>query len=426
MRIGLFFDSRTLKPWDWQSFLAGQVSMSGTDAQLLLLAHRLQARSTKVTLFHTVDPGLHPSIDQFQIESVDTAVRQAKELGLDLMIFNNRGDEATQRAVDACEAYGQAALVWDQNGPNEEMADIFAASALVRRVVCVSAMQADNLRHHPVFSKVCFVHNAVDVELFPKASKRDPGSAVFVGAITASKGFHHLAAIWPEVRRHVPHARLTVLGSAELYDYRTRLGPLGVADKQFEMIHIVPYLGCTREKAANIGVFFEGLAPPVQLRNALSQAAVGIVNPNWEGSCETFCVSAVEIQAAGAAVIGGRACGLRETVSDGTTGILISSRKQLRDTLVSLLTTDRALAMGKRGPNWVAKRFTPTIVVPRWESMLCDVVDGRVRELPFSLGRISSPTVVKELYRQARRVPLLGPRLPSFRKMQTIARWLAK
>ena len=134
MRIGFFFDARKLTPWGWEDFLSGRVGMSGTDAQLLLLAHRLQARSTAVFLFHTVDPGPHPAITQLLTEDVVSAIRRAKELALDLVIFNNRGDEATRRAVEACEELGQPALVWDQNGPGDEMGDAFAASRMVRRV----------------------------------------------------------------------------------------------------------------------------------------------------------------------------------------------------------------------------------------------------------------------------------------------------
>ena len=263
----------------------------------------------------------------------------------------------------------------------------------------------------------------MDTALFPAPiEQRDRHTIVFVGAIRLSKGFHHLAAVWPAVKQAVPQARLIVLGSAELYDRGTRLGPLGVADEQFEEVHIIPQLGRTRAAAATIGVTFEGLVPPARIRDILSRAAIGIVNPNWRDSCETFCVSAVEIQAAGAAVVGGRAWGLRETVDDGETGILISSRRQLRDVLISLLTTTRALELGRNGPNWVARHFSPEVIVPRWEAVIRETLVGTFQAIPFSLSRISKPTLLREAYRQSRRTPIIGARLPSFSKLRAIAR----
>ncbi len=423
MRIGFFFDATKLIPWDWQSFLSGRVGMSGTNAQLLRLAHRLHARDTAVVFLPTVDPGPHPSMSQFPTEDATSAVERARELGLDLILFNNRADEATRRAIKRCDELGQAVLVWDQNGPGDEMADVFAASPMVRRVVCASASQADHVRHHPVFSKVSFVHNCVDAQWFSMpAARRDPYQVAFVGAIAASKGFHHLASVWPSVRKAVPLARLTVAGSAELHGRGIALGPLGVADEQFEKNHIVPYLGSTRAEAATRGVSFRGLVSPIDLKDILSRSAIGVVNPNWQGSCETFCVSAVEIQAAGAAVVGGRAWGLRETVSHGRTGILISSHRQLRDALVSLLTTDRALELGHRGPGWVARHFSPEVIIPRWEALLREVQDGTFRQIPFSVRRLSKPTLLREAYRQTRRAPLIGSRLPPFGRMRAIAR----
>jgi hypothetical protein len=132
----------------------------------------------------------------------------------------------------------------------------------------------------------------------------------------------------------------------------------------------------------------------------LHTSSVGVVNPNTDpkGSLETFCLTAAERQAAETAVVGGRRRGLRETVRNGQTGVLIDAPSQLSPTLCTLLRNrERTRRMGKRGREWVSQTFALSDVVTRWEKVLGATAQDRPpRPPPFSLRRATPKTIVRE------------------------------
>ncbi len=415
MRVGFFFNPP--RRWDWQRFQAGEIGLSGTDAQVLRVAHHLSQRDgLDIVLLQGQPPTEHARMQCVQVASAEQAVAKAKALGLSVLVINNRGDDDTRRAIAACDATNLPVVVWDQNGPDENMADVLAASSAVKRLVCVSATQCDGVRHHPVFDKAEFIYNTVDPLFFTGAGgQRDDHNVVFLGSLTPAKGFHLLAAAWPGVRRAVPRAQLTVLGSAQLYDDHARLGPLAVAEVEYETQHLVPHLGQTRAECLEHGVHFRGLVSPVEIRESLLHSLIGVVNPNSISSLETFCVGAVEMQACGAAVVGGRGGGLLETVRHRKTGILVRGHRQLEGALIELLEDpSRARAMGQRGIRFVTSRFAPGAVGDRWVRLLQDVAAGtRAHPPAFAFRRLSRGTFVREALRQSRSLPIVGHRVPT-------------
>ena len=356
-----------------------------------------------------------------RVAGILDAIACARGANADVALFVDTMDEQMLLGMTSCEVQRLPVVVWCQNGPNPANADAFWKSTWCRRVVVVSATQADDLRDHPIFSKASVIYNSLRPFAPSPARPRDPNVVCFLGSLTPSKGFHHLARAWPAIRAQHPAARLVVVGSGRLYDRAASLGPLGIAEESYEWEQLIPHLGANRADAAARGVTFHGLLTHEEIGRLLPSIGVGVVNTNCHGSGETFCVSAVEFESAGVPVIGARRGGLLETVCNGRTGLLIDNEQQLAAAVVSLLKNPaRANAMGDAGRMFV-ERFSADLIQQRWIQVLGEVMRGvPPQQIPLSLDRLSARTVAREVVRQARRAPWLGPRLPTLRRIREI------
>jgi glycosyltransferase involved in cell wall biosynthesis len=373
----------------------------------------------KITLL-TTEAGTTPSAtpaSQVRIDDFVDAVQYAHTHDIDVLVFNNARRPDIIEGIHRAEQFAQPCIAWCQNDPTRSMADRYAASQAVRRVFCVSHPHADVYRDKKVFDKIEVVHNAIDTNWYRSGSEiqRSPQTACYVGALTPDKGFHHVARAWPRVRAALPEARLIVVGSARLYDRSVRLGPLQIADAEYEHTHLVPYLGSSRNEAEErLGVTFRGLLPPVHVRSIMQSASVGVVNPNVQTSLETFCVTAAEMQAANLPVVGAKRKGLRETILDEETGLLIRDPDQLAATMLRLLTNpEQAHRMGNLGQKRVAETFDLDLIVERWHHLLEAVVQGKSpTPPPFSLKQATPTTILREVVRRLHRLTGKEKRIP--------------
>jgi glycosyltransferase involved in cell wall biosynthesis len=397
--------------------------LSATDSSKLHLADQLAVRGYEVFLFSTQPFNYIESIEQKKVDSLEAAVLEARNISLDLLIFTYANKQNVVSGIAKCDEISQPSIIWFQNTPSPNMTNLLVNARFVKRGICVSKNQTDGLRDHPIFEKIDYIHNAIDSERLqhPLSTQRNSLRVCYLGSLTPSKGFQHLARAWPRIHQAFPDATLTVLGSAKLYQRNVSLGPLGVAEREFELTEIVPYLGSTREEAQSKGVIFLGLASPKTICSVIASSSIGVVNPNCSGSLETFCTSAIEVQAGGAAVVGANRGGLRETVRNRETGILINSEKQLADAIIKLLANpEQTRQMGEEGERWAKETFNRDRIMDRWCSLLEAVVrDEKPYPPDFSWKRATWKTTVREGIRQARKIPGLGNRVPTLHQLKS-------
>lgn len=416
MVVGLYFPVEHLGKWSWSEFLRGELAVSGTDAaQLYLLEYLAESKRFNPVVFTGSTFPKREGLRTMESSTLPEAVQKAnRDAAADVLVSICRdGQDTFLSGLRTATRQEVPLLIWCQNHPSPETLDVMAEEPGVRRIVCVSKSEADDLRHHPAFRKTEVVYNGVDSAPFDKAieaTERSPHRVCFLGALTPAKGFHHVARAWPKVRRTFPEAELHVMGSAKLYDRDQSLGPLGIAEDEFEREEIIPHLGKTRSDARSLGVHFLGLVPPHEVRETIASSLIGIVNPNVAGSIETFCVSAVEIQAGGAAVVGAQSGGLRETVQHSKTGYLIRDESELSDALCKLLGDPyRTKQMGERGRQHVRKTFGLKRYRRRWRDVLQRVRKGKPPSPPsFSWRRATYKTFARELVRRSRKWLRLG------------------
>lgn len=403
MKIGIYFDSRHIEKWNWQEFLAGELGLSGTDSQTLSLTYHLAQNNWELFLFSQSPPSLN-LLKSIAVEDLNHALILAKNENLDLLIFcSSIGKEQIIAGIHQAEKIQQTCIFWCHNNPDPKITKLLAESKSIARVICVSATQADGFRDKPIFNKIEYIYNAIDPELFDfqNTIKRNPYQVCYLGSLTPAKGFQHLAKAWHKVKTNIPEATLMVLGSAKLYNRNSKLGNLGIAEEDFENTQIIPYLGSTKEEAKSKGVKFCGLVSPQEVRKIIATSSIGICNPNCQGSLETFCVSAVEIQATGLPVIAANKGGLKETVKNGKTGILINQENDLSTAIINFLNNQPKITlMGKNAKIYIKEKFRRELIVNDWLLLIQRVINKEKPNPPkFSFERGNLKVIIKEIIR---------------------------
>jgi glycosyltransferase involved in cell wall biosynthesis len=161
---------------------------------------------------------------------------------------------------------------------------------------------------------------------------RPPASATrarrLAYASTPFRGLDVLLDVFPRIRAACPDAELDVFSSMRVY---------GVSEAEDQK-----QFGALYEKAKQPGVNLIGSLPQLELADRLQEARL-LAYPNHYA--ETFCIAAVEAQAAGCGVITSQLGALPETVGDA--GVCIpgdpqsaSYRRAFVEACVGLLTDD--------------------------------------------------------------------------------------
>ncbi len=201
------------------------------------------------------------------------------------------------------------------------------------RVVAVSASTRDDLVGLGFKSdQIHIVHNGV-VEVTPldRRAAAEP-RILCAGRLTSQKGVDVIIRAMPIVLRAFPNAKLDIVGQGP---DRTRLERLAWSLKLATHVRFHGYLpGAARDQLA-------------------AQAWVAVCPSAFEG----WGVSAVEAGARGLPVVASNVNGLRDSVRDGVTGLLVPHGEPiaLAEALVGLLgDPERRAAMSAAGIEWAA------------------------------------------------------------------------
>jgi glycosyltransferase involved in cell wall biosynthesis len=200
---------------------------------------------------------------------------------------------------------------------------IIAVSASTRDDLVGLGFKAEQIR---------IVHNGV-VEVAPLQRTPAPEPRILcAGRLTPQKGVDLIIRAMPLVLRELPDAKLDIVGQGP---DRTRLERLAWSLKLATHVRFHGYLpGAARDQLA-------------------AQAWVAVCPSAFEG----WGVSCVEAGARGLPVIASNVNGLRDSVRDGITGLLVphGDPRALADALIGLLgDPERRAAMSAAGIEWAA------------------------------------------------------------------------
>lgn len=416
-KVAFFLDNRGIENVDASCVEQGNPGIGGTEYLILLVSSLLSKRKNglHIHLYMTHWQKISSDVSFQVIDRMENAIQQAEENGFDIFVLKHDADNIKKDMLRA--ENGMKFLIWCHVFVCYWELDYYANNSDVYKIVFVGREAWDLYRDARSFEKSTFIYNLVNtggcrdrVNEFP-IEKR--GHVVtYVGNIVPYKGFHLLANAWPEIIREVPDAQLYVIGSGKLYDSSASFGSLGLAAPTYEKVFVDALCenGVLRKNVHLMGCL------GVEKKDILLQTKVGVPNPS--GITETFCLSAVELQAYGAKIATIKSPGYIDTVVNGK---LYATPRDLAQCVVSLLTSnenkyEEAMAYFK-------KEFSEEVIIKKWENLLLNGSEEPKRPLinPFYRGKI-----IKECLRGIKKMGFLQKLPPLERFLIFIERNLCR
>lgn len=187
-------------------------------------------------------------------------------------------------------------------------------SPRLTNIVCLTQWHKDSFcKSFPTLdNKVKIIGNAIDTSSLPPIKEKTPFS--FIYSSHPERGLEFLLQNWSKLRKHIPTATLKVCTP----DY-------GIS--HFNQIK-QKTLSNWKDNLNWIGVDFVGAVSQKELHNILSSTDYWIYPTSYE---ETYCITALEMQAMRVCCITSRVAALQDTVSNR--GILIEPEHENDDDL---------------------------------------------------------------------------------------------
>lgn len=347
-------------------------ALSGTDSVTIETARLCFRAGMDVALVVTSKPSrvAEADIKITTVASFERACAHAGEIGDCYLVFAIGKHDNELSILRAAQHSGAGFIGWAHNSPTFEWLNNASELTNLHAIVSVSNGQSANFSHHPLYKKSVVIPNFVDVEEWsPVEGQSEERSVTFVGALCHSKGFHYLAQVWPGIYHDHPDWRLIVCGSAGLYSDKSALGPFGLAEVEYERLILGPF-GGNLAAAENMGVRFLGSVPREQLKGQIGRSSVVVVNPRWNGSVETFCMSAAESMSMQRPVLGGKGGALPEVVGNSSGGLLSASEDELATNLQMLIDdSDLRRRLGKNGRERIMHRYSGDLSLAQWRRL---------------------------------------------------------
>jgi glycosyltransferase involved in cell wall biosynthesis len=379
------------------------VPLSGTDATMLFLLRTVREAGRLQEILLGSEAPVEDGMEFYKATGLPEAYQAARSVGAERLVFNGASIEELQK-MSELPSNGPELVMWAQNSPGFDWQ--CAASELRQpfRMVAVSDSQCYGFSGHPIYGQALSIPNPTPDESLwcaPQDDESPRPHICYIGALKTSKGFHHLAKVWPSFRARYPEIGLVVCGSSSLYDSRANCGAAGLTEDDYER-KILGYLGGSLETAKSLGVVFKGSLPKRELREVVQRSLFAVVNPNLTGSTETYCCSAVEAQCFGVPVIGAGVGALRETVGNEVGGLLFRKPEEFLPVLLRLAGDVKLRAtLAKRGHHHVTTAYRRDRIVARW----LDFFEGK--PLPRFAGDIRDWAQLPDHARQLQRlIPL--------------------
>lgn len=334
MKIAFYLDNKNIRNIDMTMPEQGNPGIGGTEYIIHAITYYLTKEKNKafqLILGSTSIDNLSPIIHSIKCTSISDLMYKEKP---DFVIF--KYEPHLYKEASICAKEGTTKLIpWAHNFIKRSELTELANNPLVTRIICVSKEQLNMYRDHKAFLKSVYIYNGMPVKYLktelpsiPLYSER-PYEVTYIGSIVPYKGFHILAEAWKDVLKVFPQAKLNVIGSGKLYDRTSKLGHYGIAEEEYEK-QFMPALTDNNGKIIP-SVHFLGVLG-IEKNEILKRTRVGVPNPS--GVSETFCITALEMQAMGALVTTINYGGLKNTVFH--TGILYNTPKELANSIITL------------------------------------------------------------------------------------------
>lgn len=259
-------------------------------------------------------------------------------------------------------------IVWAHNTLNWKRQCVANETPSVKKVVCVSEKQLNNMKDTPCSQKCIFINNVISLEFYEKAQNSDytEKKVAYVGSLMPQKGVHNLLEIWRHVEKVEPTAELYIFGGSNVWNTSNSIGAMGITDLYYERI-IKRKL---RRLSHPENIHFMGAKGWDEIGPFISSFRVAVVNPSHYMRDETFCMSAIELSAHGIPIVSRkRGDGLETTIINNKTGFLRGSNKKIADAITELLSNESLTKEFGKAARSHAYNFTIEKEIEKWEEL---------------------------------------------------------
>lgn len=393
MNVGIIIEDAGLSDIDFTHINEGNPGVGGTLYEELLLAYTL-VHNSSISVFLYVSNVTNIYLDGVEVickSELAEILVDAENKALDVLLF------CTGKSLKWYETLSQhnvKSIAWAHGFINYYELKKINKTTQIKRVVFVGKNMYHSYIADDIIEKSIYIYNMFN----PKYSiKRDTykHDICYLGALNRYKGFHILAEAWPKVISIVPDAQLYVCGKGNLYNRNSKLGKYQIAESGYEKSFIKYLIDDSGELIPS--VHFLGNVGK-EKSELISKMCAGVVNPT--AITETFCISAIEINACGVPVCTRGAYGLLDTVIDNQTGLFSNNANELADNLIKLLTDNDLNGRLSKSALENVLKFTPDRLIKNWIELFSDVYSDKKAKLP-NIGEISTdiPELKKFLYK---------------------------
>lgn len=419
MKIGILIDDVGIKNKNFGEIEKGNPGVGGTAYEEILLAKELSKYcNNEVHIYVTNTNNTYfNGVILHKVTSLTEVPLVASKDNIDILIFT---------ASKPLELYKNISktnikyIVWAHVFLNYYELKELRYLDQIKRIVFVGKTQYQSYIADDIIKKSVYIYNMFDSR-YSKKRERYTNDVCYLGALNRYKGFHILAKAWPLVVEKIPDAKLYVVGRGDLYNNSKKLGKYKISDARYEK-KFIKYITNGEGQILSSIKFLGNLGK--EKDDLISKMAVGVVNPS--GQTETFCISAVEINACGVPVCTTGKYGLLDTVKNCENGLYSYSSTQLAENIIQLL-VNRKLneSMGNKALI-NAERFAPQKIIKKWLTLFDDVYQNA--PVNFSNLKIephSSFDLVKEqLYKL--RIQKGYDKIPSFVKFEYLFQGMSR
>lgn len=348
----------------------GNPGVGGTQYCMLLLAHYLKeyAPDIKVYILSESELVLETGLNYIKT-SRDLVTETAKIIRTDILIVKNDSDVFFLKQLKEASL---KIIIWGHNYYFADFARWVSETPNIKANVFVGKQQYDRYIDHEIIKKSVVIFNMLpDILGESIIRENDSKTVIYMGALVPVKGFLQLAQIWKGILKIVPDARLLVMGTGNLYNSDCRLGPLGVADEDFEK-EFIPYIsdesGMLLSSVKFLGIVKE------EKYDFFKKASIGVVNPS--ARTETFGMGVIEMAIAKLPVVTLKKNGYPDTIKNKKSGYLCNSLNEIQNKIIYLLQhPEKNNQMGEVSKQ-MAQQFAPEIIIKQWISLLNKVYEG--------------------------------------------------
>lgn len=368
MKVAFYLD-RIKKGIDYRNPCGVNPGIGGTQFEIWEISYYLSQRDNgiDVILFAPKGADYCPSMRVVEVESVNECIQKSAREKVDYLILRLRPYRLPKTLAQTINESKVKIILWEHNF------EIDAIECLVKKCpdivgnVCVSHEQRDQLLDTDLYRMSHVIFNGIDFHDYTGCRKTEDKEKIvcYMGTLQPKSGYDDFLKAWRIVQKREPDAKLIIIGGPTLYELKK--DPDDHESLKLKELENTILRNSEGELKSNIR--FLGVLGGERKLNAMKTAMVGVANLTPAG--ETFGLSVVEFQALGIPVVSRNFRGLRDTVRNGKSGILVKDCKALADAIVDLL-NHKAVCdeYGRFGEAYVRERFSIDLIIEEWERYL--------------------------------------------------------